>query len=235
MELILSFLVVSFITVATPGPSTFLVIRQTQQNGLKAGLGTVTGILAADTMFMLAGALGVASVLVSAPQLLVLLKLAGSLYFARAAWSIAMPYLANALRVLQGESQAVPAGAGASLAGPTTVDKPIEHGVSTSTAAGAMLTAFTMHGFNVKALLFFAMLVPQFIRPDQPLPSQVAVLLALHLGMAATVLLAYALLGSSIAKSAHQTVLTKVLDLAGAAVMGTLSLGILASIPSSIS
>ena len=102
--------------------------------------------------------------------------------------------------------------------------------LDTPSAAGSFRSAFLMHGMNVKALLFFAMLVPQFIHADQSLANQVTLLLALHLTVAVSVLFGYAKLGTFISASSHVKKLTIVLDLAASAVMGALSIGILSTI-----
>lgn len=231
MELVLAFVTVSFITVVSPGPSTFLVLRHARDGGLQLGLATVAGILAADTMFLLAGALGVATVLSSAPHLLVLLKAAGALYFGRQAWLAAAPYFAVAMRTaFQAPAQTAPTMSGASSEHLPDDASGQVAGRVTGSVTAAVSSAFTLHGMNVKALLFFAMLVPQFIHAGRPLPGQVALLLVLHLMVATTVLLAYVRLGVGIAKSIHSMALSRAIDLTGAFVMGCLSLGILWSI-----
>lgn len=231
MELVLAFVTVSFITVVSPGPSTFLVLRHARHGGLRLGLATVAGILAADTMFLLAGALGVATVLSSAPHLLVLLKAAGAVYFGRQAWLAAAPYFAVAMHTAsRPAAQTAPTMLGASSAHlPDDASGQVAGRVGGRVAA-VMASAFTLHGLNVKALLFFAMLVPQFIHAELPLPGQVALLLALHLSVATTVLLAYVRLGMGIANSIYSLALSRAIDLTGAFVMGSLSLGILWSI-----
>lgn len=213
-NLVTTFLAVSFITVATPGPSTLFVIRQAGLGGLPSGMAAVIGILVADAAFLMAGALGIGAALAAAPQALEIIKLIGAGYFLYLAFKMAAPHLrlsASAGRLyLQ-----------ADLGSPAVA--------RTKAEAGGMRRAFLMHIVNTKALIFFGLLVPQFIHADQSFVPQIAVLLALHLGLAATILGAYAVFGAAMLATSSSGMMIKALDLLGAVVMLVLSGGILLS------
>jgi threonine/homoserine/homoserine lactone efflux protein len=55
-----------------------------------------------------------------------------------------------------------------------------------------MLQGFAIQVTNPKALLFMSALLPQFIQPEQALPVQLAVLLAITIAVDVLVLSAYA-------------------------------------------
>jgi arginine exporter protein ArgO len=80
---------------------------------------------------------------------------------------------------------------------------------SPATPAGAPIAArrsllggFVLHAANPKALLYFGSLVPQFVDPARPLPSQLVTLAAIHLSTAAVVLIAYAAVSARLRYSA---------------------------------
>lgn len=229
MYLYLAFLTVSFVTVATPGPSTFYVLRKSVGNGWGTGLKAVCGILLADTLFLLAGALGLGSVLATAPVLLTVLKLAGATYFAWTAWAIALPYIRKGAQSMVRSFSLMTA----TPTGPASTSMQSEATAQTGGEAspdgsyGSLHTAFVMHLVNVKALLFFTMLVPQFVDTEKPMPGQVLTLLALHLGMAASVLSAYTAVGAALKRADLGSRLGKILDIISAVVMASLATGIL--------
>lgn len=213
-NLVTTFLAVSFITVATPGPSTLFVIRQAGLGGLASGMAAVVGILVADAAFLMAGALGIGAALAAAPEALEIIKLIGAGYFLYLAFKMAAPHLrlsASAGRL----------NLRTDLGSPAVARKKAE--------AGGMRRAFLMHVVNTKALIFFGLLVPQFIDADQSFVPQVAVLLGLHLGLAATILGAYAVFGAALLAKSSSGLMLKALDLLGAVVMLVLSGSILLS------
>lgn len=228
MELIFAFLTVSFFTVASPGPSTLFVVRQAASGGFAVGMAGVSGILASDAIFLLAGSLGLGAVINAAPWVLLVLKVAGAGYFAYLAWAMCSPYVAPA-------AQAALRAAGIFLPQQTLMvaaDAPamVLRNADSPTVLGTLRAALLMHLANPKALLFFTLLIPLFIRADLPLPGQVSLLLGLHLAMALGVLTLYAGLGAAFKRTALGSQLTMPLDLICAAVMLSLSVGILATV-----
>ncbi len=219
LHLIFGFLLVSFIAVATPGPSTLFVVRQAGTDGLLAGLACVGGILAADALFLLAGALGVGAALAAAPSVIGLIKVVGAAYFLYLSWRMASPHLRFAGVGDGSGAAATSAPSGGSMAS----------GRSSFRVTDGLRCAFLMHILNTKALLFFSLLVPQFVRAGEALPPQIGMLMGLHLTLAALILTGYAMFGVAFLKGSGGSTLSKPLDLISALVMLVLSGSILAT------
>jgi len=79
-SLFLAFLGVSLLVIATPGPDTALVIRNTLVGGRRCGVFTALGVAAGQGVWALAASAGVAALIVASEPAFVAIKLAGAAY-----------------------------------------------------------------------------------------------------------------------------------------------------------
>ena len=124
--------------IALPGMDMAFVMASALADGRRAGAAAVAGIVAGGWLHMVMGVLGVALVLLSAPQLFNALLLAGALYVGWMGWS-----LLRGARAL-GEVGTQPS-------------RPLP-----STFARALLTCL----LNPKAYVFMLAVFPQFLRAE---------------------------------------------------------------------
>src|SRR5687767_4912052 len=77
---VLAFCVVAAIATMSPGPDTFLVIRNTLGGGVQGGIATTLGIVAGGSVHALLAAVGLTLILVQSAQAFFWVKLVGALY-----------------------------------------------------------------------------------------------------------------------------------------------------------
>jgi threonine/homoserine/homoserine lactone efflux protein len=77
---LLVFIGVAAIVIVTPGPDTAVVTKNVLMHGRRAGLGTSLGVSAGISIWTIAAAVGVASIVRAAAVAYTVLKLAGALY-----------------------------------------------------------------------------------------------------------------------------------------------------------
>lgn len=77
---LLAFLGVSTLIIVTPGPDTALVVRNTLHSGRRAGVATVLGIVCGITAWVIAAAIGLATVLERSAIAFSAIKVAGGAY-----------------------------------------------------------------------------------------------------------------------------------------------------------
>jgi RhtB (resistance to homoserine/threonine) family protein len=136
-----SLALVSLVTVAVPGPSIFLVMRLAMRRGRGPAMMAALGTFAGCVLWCAAAALGLAAVLVAAPWLYTLLRIAGGLYlvwFAVQLW--------RAPQEAQDGEAAQPAATG-----------------------GAFWRALIVCLTNPKSVLFFGSIFAAYMGPDSPL------------------------------------------------------------------
>jgi threonine/homoserine/homoserine lactone efflux protein len=133
-----TFLGVSLVVIATPGPDTALTVRNTLAGGRRAGLRTAAGVATGQATWALLSAAGVASLLRASQEAFTALRLAGAGY---------LVFLGGRalLAALRGSGD--PAAAHGRLAGWLT---------------GAYRQGLMSNLANPKMVLFFLSLLPQF-------------------------------------------------------------------------
>lgn len=177
-EMIVAFLLVSFVATATPGPSVLYVLSAGLSGGTHGyGRGAI-GILLADAMYFLLSMAGLGAFLLASYRLFVLVKWLGAAYLV---WL--------GLRLLW---QAFVRPETASL-----------ESSDASRRSRWFSGGFMVHAANPKALLYFGSILPQFLRPGDAILPQVIILGVLHLLVALTVLSAYGLFASRIRVYVH--------------------------------
>jgi len=162
-----TFLMVSALQIATPGPSTLFVVNNAVAHGWRRALAALSGDLVAIALLATLSVVGLGALLLAYPAAFVALRLAGALYIIWLGWT----FLRTAPR----------------QEGPTAVER--AHGGS---AVALWLHSFGVGISNPKAVLFFAALFPQFI-PAGSGPPVLALLVASFLLVKLIVLGGYAL------------------------------------------
>lgn len=155
-----------------PGPDMALVISTAAFQGPKSGLQAALGLAFSRTLHVTLSALGLAALLHTHPVLFDCVRWLGAAYLMWLAWKM----------VRSGNSatpeMATEAGAGRAV---------IRRGVMTNL-------------LNPKALMFCALLLPQFISVERNLAAQYLVLGGILVGLGLLFDVAYALAASSLAK-----------------------------------
>ncbi len=168
LNLWLAFVAASFVLLIIPGPTILLVLSYALSQGRKVALATAAGVAFGDLIAMSASLLGLGALVLASATLFVALKWVGAAY---------LIYLG--LKLYR-------SAAGASLG--DLAEK------SELPARGVFGHAATVTALNPKPIVFFIAFVPQFIRPENPLLPQFAILIATFVSLAALNALAYAVL-----------------------------------------
>jgi homoserine/homoserine lactone efflux protein len=173
-ELLVGFLVMTTVSSFVPGPSVLFVVSQSIWRGPRGGLAAGAGIQVANMLYFLLTGLGLASVIAMSGTVFTVLKWVGAAYLA---WLGVTAIIAS---FRPHEEQSAFAG------------KP---------AANGFRDGFIVAASNPKSLLYFIALLPQFIRPDEPVLMQAMVLgvIACAIDFAADA--CYAFAGSALARS----------------------------------
>jgi homoserine/homoserine lactone efflux protein len=173
IETILTFTIVAWLSILTPGPAVLLALRNGASRGLRSvlwsSLGNVTGIFCLS----LASMLGLGAVLKSSAIVFGAVKVLGALY---------LFYLG--IRHLFGRNSALKVPLG----------RPQNR--ESATACGLFGEAFLLAATNPKPILFFTALFPQFIHPQAPLLPQFLVLTGIFMSLSFATLVCYALIAS---------------------------------------
>ena len=167
----LTFLLVSALQIATPGPSTLFIVNNAIAHGWRRALAALSGDLLAIALLATLSVVGLGALLLAYPVAFLALRLAGAFYIIWLGWT----FLRSAPRQEH----------------PATMERVQER------AHGGSGLALWLHSFGVgisnpKAVLFFAALFPQFI-PAGSGPSVLALLVSTFLVVKLIVLGGYAL------------------------------------------
>ncbi len=168
-ETLLLYVGTMLLVVLIPGPTVLCIVTQAGRFGFRRSLAGIAGIQAGHLVLFGFVAAGLATAFATHAGVLDVIRLAGAGY---------LIYLG--LRLVF-----APANAKATSPAPEArivVDRNL------------FLQAFATQISNPKAYLFISAYVPQFIRPDFPLMSQVMILLLVTVALEATVLIGYAYL-----------------------------------------
>ncbi len=154
LETWLLFSSAALIVILIPGPLSLLMISNSLNYGLRRSLPAFLGGVSASLCLLSASALGLGALLLASEQFFSALKLIGALYLFYLAWQ-SWQQSRQVARPAQSEEQ------------------PVNPGFS-----GLFWKAFGLGASNPKDILFFAAFLPQFISAEQPLLSQLLVLIA---------------------------------------------------------
>jgi len=134
----------------TPGPAVLFVLSSALRAGARKSMGSILGILSANTVYFALSASGLGALLISSYRVFFLVKWIGAAY---------LVYLGAS--TILGRNEVLPAG------------EPAE------TAASAMRLfrdGFVLQMSNPKAIVFFSAILPQFIDPRRAVLPQIVIL-----------------------------------------------------------
>jgi threonine/homoserine/homoserine lactone efflux protein len=152
---LLTFLAISAVVIATPGPDTALTIRNTFLGGWRGGIGTALGVSTGQLVWAAAASLGVLALLLASEPIFRGLKLLGAAYLVY----LGIQSLHSALR-------------GSSLGGL----HPPRGGRSRLGGFIAFRQGVINNLANPKMAVFFASVLPQFAPPGQGMLSALLML-----------------------------------------------------------
>jgi homoserine/homoserine lactone efflux protein len=134
----------------TPGPAVLFVLSSALRAGNRKSMGSILGILSANTVYFALSASGLGAVLISSYRVFFLVKWIGAAY---------LVYLGA--RTILGHSEVLPSG------------EPAKAGAS---AAQLYRDGVVLQMSNPKAIVFFSAILPQFIDPRRGVLPQIVIL-----------------------------------------------------------
>lgn len=134
----------------TPGPAVLFVLSSALRAGARKSMGSILGILSANTVYFALSASGLGALLMSSYRVFFLVKWIGAAY---------LVYLGA--RTILGHSEVLPAG---------------ESAESGASAIRLFRDGFVLQMSNPKAIIFFSAILPQFIDPRQAVLPQIVIL-----------------------------------------------------------
>jgi threonine/homoserine/homoserine lactone efflux protein len=168
---LLAFAAAAFLLVALPGPNLFYLEARSISEGRRGGIVSALGLETGTLVHITAAAAGLSALLASSATAFTFVKYAGAAY---------LVYL----------------GIRALLAG-----EPADRSRPASPAGTHVYgQAITVQLLNPKVAVFYLAFLPQFVDPDRPAASQVAVLGAVIVAIGAIVHIALALVAGSAAQ-----------------------------------
>ena len=187
---LLVFVGVAAIVIAIPGPDTAVVTKNVLLHGRRTALGTSLGVSAGLSVWTLAAAAGVASLLRASAVAFTVLKLIGALYLV---W-LGIQALRAARRAdIDADAQRA---AGRAAIG----------------AVGGFRQGFLSDLANPKIGIFFTSLLPQFVDPGRPVLGPFLVLGAVFVLMTVVWLCAYTLIAARAAQTLRRPRVKAALD-----------------------
>jgi threonine/homoserine/homoserine lactone efflux protein len=180
--------------VATPGASTAVVLRNSLAGGVRSGVATAIGTNTGSICYGALTAFGVSAALERWPLVWLALRIGGAVYLA---W-LGVRSLQRAVTYTQPD-----AAIAALLPRPRV--------------ARSMREGFLTNVLNPSLATFYLVIVPQFIPTGAPFIKSALTLTAIHVSMAATWHLTWALAGGTLSKTLSRTKPRRVLE----AVSGT--------------
>ena len=154
---VIAFTIVAMAMTMVPGADTMLVVRNVLRGGRRDGFVTVTGICSGLYVHALLSALGVSVILTQSAAAFTVMKIAGACYLV---WL--------GLQSLRGAARKTPA-------------QPVD-AVSRAvvTPARCFREGFLTNVLNPKVAVFYLALLPQFIKPMDPVLLKSLLLTAIH-------------------------------------------------------
>jgi threonine/homoserine/homoserine lactone efflux protein len=193
------FIAVTVPLVVTPGASTAVVLRNSVSGGIRAGLITTLGVNFGSLMYGFLCAFGFAIALQRWPAVWIVIKIAGITYLA---W-LGVQSLRHAFN-----TTLVPDGVAKNLA---SVDR-----VST---VQSLREGFLTNAMNPAIATFYFAVLPQFIPRDASIPRTALLLTAVHIALAATCHIAWAIAGGTLSRVLSSGWPRRVLDFAAGAAL----------------
>jgi RhtB (resistance to homoserine/threonine) family protein len=187
---VLAFLGVSAIVIVIPGPDTAVVTKNVLVHGRRAGFGTSLGVSTGISMWTIAAAVGIASLVRASEVAFTVLKLVGALYLI---WLGIQALRAAGHESVDGHGAPVTAGSGMG-------------------ARGGFRQGFLSDLANPKIGIFFTSLLPQFVTAGHPVLLPFLILGAIFVLMTVTWLAAYTMVAARIAETLQRPRVRAALD-----------------------
>lgn len=192
-DLWLTFVAASTALLLIPGPTVLLVLSYALSKGRSVAVASAAGVSLGDFIAMTASLLGLGALVLASATLFTILKWVGAAYLVWLGITLIRSAPSEGLRLPKAEV----------------------------TARGVFVHATTVTALNPKSITFFIAFVPQFIRPDQPLLPQSAILISTFVSLAAINALIYALLADCMRQViSRPSILTWLTRAGGAALVG---------------
>ncbi len=191
-ELWITYVGTILVLMITPGPSQLLMLSNSIGNGFRRSLATASGDLTANLLQMIVASLGLASIILKAQALFMIIKWAGVAY---------LIYLGIKLICSNNDNRNVS---------------------SQRTSVGRLyLQGFLTSAANPKAVIFFAALFPQFIDTSSQLLNQFAILSITYLTIDGLFLCCYGKFADALNKNQLPLIInTRMNYLAGSLLIG---------------
>lgn len=184
------FVTTTIIVVFSPGPAAITVTSQGAGNGFLSAYFGIFGVAAANAVYFVLSATGIAALIIASHTLFTIIKWAGVAYLIYLG-ATAIFSKSGGLNVRKGPKQA---------------------------PRKLFLTGFIVEFANPKALLYFAAILPQFLDVSRPIWPQILMMGLANLIIDVVIYSAYAYLGHRLSKSGLKPWVTKSLNtLAGSA------------------
>ncbi|OWV81497.1 amino acid transporter [Rhizobium sp. R634] len=168
---LLAFAAVSFVGIATPGPTVLLALTNGSRHGLRRAMAGMVGAVLSDFVLIGAVAIGLGALLAASEFWFSMLKWVGAAYLA---------FLGIMLLRSKG-----------------AIDAALQSGAPAGQSTFAIgLKSFMVAATNPKGYLFFSAFLPQFIDPTQPQAAQYALLALIFAALDFIIMFGYAFFGS---------------------------------------
>ena len=168
---LLAFAAVSFVGIATPGPTVLLALTNGSRHGLRRAVAGMVGAVLSDFVLIGAVAIGLGALLAASEFWFSMLKWAGAAYLA---------FLGIMLLRSKG-----------------AIDAALQSGAPGGQSTFSIgLKSFMVAATNPKGYLFFSAFLPQFIDPGQPQAAQYVLLALVFAALDFIIMFGYAFFGS---------------------------------------
>ncbi|MFA3917502.1 LysE family translocator [Ruegeria hyattellae] len=194
-ELWLAFVAASTALLLIPGPTVLLVLSYALSKGRSVAVASASGVALGDLIAMSASLAGLGALVMASATLFSVLKWVGAAYLLWLGYKLLRSAPSEGLSTVRAKGDV--------------------------TARGVFWHAAAVTSLNPKSIAFFIAFVPQFLRPDQALLPQFAILIATFVGLAALNALAYALLADHLRRwVGRPSVVTGLTRAGGVTLMG---------------
>lgn len=191
LDLWLTFVAASTALLLIPGPTVLMVLSYALSKGRPVAVASALGVALGDFTAMTLSLAGLGTLVMASATLFTVLKWAGAAYLVWLGIKL--------IRSTPSKTLALPS--------------------RDITAKGVFGHAATVTALNPKTIAFFIAFVPQFLRPDEPLLPQFALLIATFVSLAVLNALAYALAADRLRRLIRKPAVLHGITRAGGAAM----------------
>ena len=168
--------------VATPGASTAVVLRNSLAGGVRSGVATAVGTNSGSICYGVLTAFGLSAALERWPTVWLALRIGGAVYLA---W-LGIRSLHRALTYTQ-------------------PDPSMDLQLARPPLARSVREGFLTNALNPSLATFYLVIVPQFVPRSAPFAKSALILTAIHVSLAATWHLTWAVAGGTLAATLSRT------------------------------